>query len=106
MRNISRLAHIKEEMEEITKQFQALGGIRGPPQAYDKMQKQLSAMYEKHDCNPMRSIVSMIVQVHRECSCVLASVQARARSLVEWCPGSARACARDAEAEHCKHRQL
>jgi len=62
LRNVSRLAWIKDDMEMIQKNYQAMGGLRGPPQAYDKMNESLKALYAKHDCNPMKSLATMFIQ--------------------------------------------
>lgn len=32
------------------------------PQSYDKMSQQMNALYKKHDCSPMKSVIAMIIQ--------------------------------------------
>lgn len=63
MKNIARLALIKDDVDAITKRWKALGGYSAPPQASDAYQKELKLLFEKNNCNPMTSMIGIFVQV-------------------------------------------
>jgi membrane protein insertase Oxa1/YidC/SpoIIIJ len=63
MKNVARLALIKDDVEAITKQWKALGGYSAPPRANDTYQKALKDLFQKNNCNPLTSIIGIVVQV-------------------------------------------
>jgi hypothetical protein len=63
MKNIARLALIKDDVEAITKRWKALGGYSAPPRANDAYQKELKDLFEKNHCNPLTSMIGIFVQV-------------------------------------------
>ena len=62
MQNAARLALTKPEMELITKRWKALGGYAAPPQATQKYQEEMKAVFAKHKCSPGRSMIGIFVQ--------------------------------------------
>ena len=63
MKNIARLALIKDDMEAITKRWKAVGGHSAPPQAIDVYNRELKTLFAKNNCNPMAPMIGIFVQV-------------------------------------------
>ena len=63
MKNIARLALIKDDVEAITKRWKALGGYSAPPRANDSYQKELKDLFKKNNCDPLMSMIGIFVQV-------------------------------------------